>query len=230
MFSSPRSSSSSSSSSDRQALLPDPPQQSNSISSPRLLQTDAIDDPTEHSPLLSPADAALESLEPAFHDQTEHDESQETKSVWYLILVTIGILGLQMAWAAELSNGSPYLLSLGLSKSHLSLAWVAGPLTGTFVQPLVGILSDKSRISWGRRKPFILAGSVATVFFLLFLSWSKEIMAGLLRLFGADPVSGGGKLAIIIVAVSSIYFLDVALNTGSSMGCMTVFVLHEVLI
>lgn len=120
-----------------------------------------------------------------------------------------------MAWASELSNGSPYLLSLGLSKSHLSLAWVAGPLTGTVVQPLVGIMSDNSRIPWGRRKPFILGGTVATVFFLLFLSWSKEIMSGFIRLFGADPESDGGKLAVIVIAIISIYFLDVALNTGS---------------
>ncbi|RYP16482.1 hypothetical protein DL767_010172 [Monosporascus sp. MG133] len=125
----------------------------------------------------------------------------------------IRIGGLQMAWACELSNGSPYLLSLGLSKSHLSLAWVAGPLTGTFVQPFVGIMSDKSRISWGKRKPFVLGGAAATIVFLLFLPWSKEIMAGMLGLFGVDPTTGGGKLTTIIVAVISIYFLDVALNT-----------------
>ncbi|RYO75905.1 hypothetical protein DL766_005597 [Monosporascus sp. MC13-8B] len=170
---------------------------------------------SERSPLLS---SSRSEEEPAVNGQPQRDAYgddyfQKTKSIWYLILTTIGIGGLQMAWACELSNGSPYLLSLGLSKSHLSLAWVAGPLTGTFVQPFVGIMSDKSRISWGKRKPFILGGAAATVIFLLFLSWSKEIMGGMLRLIGVDPATGGGKATTIIVAVISIYFLDVALNT-----------------
>lgn len=184
-----------------------------------VLQTEAAEVPNEDSPLLSPTWIEPEPIddEPLEHDSHDpQDEFQKTKSIWYLILATIGIGGLQMAWASELSNGSPYLLSLGLSKSHLSLAWVAGPLTGTLVQPLVGMLSDNSRIRWGKRKPYILGGAVATVFFLLFLSWSKEIMAGLIRLFGADPASNGGKVATIVVAVSCIYFLDVALNTGLS--------------
>ena len=191
-------------------------------------QAEAADPPNESSPLLTPTWIEPEPIDDdLFVDHDPHDgpgssddEFKKTKSIWYLILATIGIGGLQMAWASELSNGSPYLLSLGLSKSHLSLAWVAGPLTGTLVQPLVGMLSDNSRIRWGKRKPFILGGAVATVFFLLFLSWSKEIMAGFIRLFGADPTSKGGKIATIVVAVSCIYFLDVALNTGSYTLCI----------
>lgn len=210
-------SSSSSSSSPKRRVLPhNPPERPDSPSSSRSsLQADAADNPNEHSPLLLPTRLELGLTTDGRHEHNDEDEFQKTKSVWYLTIVTICILGLQMAWASELSNGSPYLLSLGLSKSHLSLAWVAGPLTGTVVQPLVGIMSDNSRIPWGRRKPFILGGTVATVFFLLFLSWSKEIMSGFIRLFGADPESDGGKLAVIVIAIISIYFLDVALNTGS---------------
>ncbi|RYP91038.1 hypothetical protein DL770_002868 [Monosporascus sp. CRB-9-2] len=180
-----------------------------------LLRENGDTKPSERSPLLS---SSRSEEEPTVYGQPRRDTYdddyfQRTKSIWYLILTTIGIGGLQMAWACELSNGSPYLLSLGLSKSHLSLAWVAGPLTGTFVQPFVGIMSDKSRISWGKRKPFILGGAAATIIFLLFLPWSKEIMRGILGLFGVDSTTGGGKVTTVIVAVISIYFLDVALNT-----------------
>ncbi|RYP79220.1 hypothetical protein DL771_000198 [Monosporascus sp. 5C6A] len=209
------SSSSSSSLSDNHVSQPNRIATFGSKLSNGLLRENGDTKPSERSPLL-PSSRSEE--EPTVYGQpqghtSDDDYFQKTKSIWYLILTTIGIGGLQMAWACELSNGSPYLLSLGLSKSHLSLAWVAGPLTGTFVQPFVGIMSDKSRISWGKRKPFVLGGAAATIIFLLFLSWSKEIMAGMLRLFGVDPTTGGGKVTTIIVAVISIYFLDVALNT-----------------
>src|SRR6185437_7567112 len=103
----------------------------------------------------------------------EEQEHQATKSVWYLILLTITIGGLQIAWSVELSNGSPYLLSLGLSKSLMALVWIAGPLSGTLVQPYVGMLSDNCRLRWGKRKPFMLGGTVATIISLMFLAYTK---------------------------------------------------------
>ncbi|OIW33529.1 general alpha-glucoside permease [Coniochaeta ligniaria NRRL 30616] len=166
----------------------------------------------EQSPLLSPARE-----EDGFMDgQTvldDLDEFQTTKSIWYLILLTISIGGLQIAWSVELSNGSPYLLSLGLSKSLMALVWIAGPLSGTLVQPYVGMLSDNCRVRWGKRKPFMLGGAAATICSLLFLAWTKEIVGGLLGLFGADPTSNGVKNTVIVVAVLWVYILDFAINT-----------------
>ncbi|ODA82867.1 hypothetical protein RJ55_01376 [Drechmeria coniospora] len=141
------------------------------------------------------------------------DETQATGSLWYMTMLTIGVAGLQIAWSVELSNGSPYLLSLGLSKSLMALVWLAGPLTGTIVVPYVGILSDNCRLPWGRRRPFMVAGSVATVAGLLFLAWVKEIVGGVLALLGADPASRGVEVAVIVAAVAGIYLLDVAINT-----------------
>lgn len=176
----------------------------------------------EHSPLLLPVDAGL--LRDDFADTTPtrgtggHDDSEEeaqrTKSVWYMILLTISIGGLQIAWSVELSNGSPFLLSLGLSKSLMALVWIAGPLTGTLVQPYIGMLSDNCRIRWGKRKPFMVGGAIATALSLMFLSWTREIVGGFLGLFGADPESDGVKVCIIVVAVTWVYILDVAINTG----------------
>ncbi|OTB06821.1 hypothetical protein M426DRAFT_72040 [Hypoxylon sp. CI-4A] len=165
----------------------------------------------ESSPLLS---AERDSLD---EDETrraaQEDEFQSTKSIWYLLLLTISIGGLQVAWAVELSNGTPYLLSLGLSKSLMALVWVAGPLTGTLVQPYVGMLSDSCRISWGKRKPFMLGGAVATSLAYMFLAWIREIIGGIFSLFGVDPESHGVKVTIIVIAVIWIYVLDVAVNT-----------------
>jgi solute carrier family 45 protein 1/2/4 len=141
------------------------------------------------------------------------DQHQKTKSIWYLILLTISIGGLQIAWSVEMSNGSPYLLSLGISKSLMALVWIAGPLSGTLVQPYVGMLSDNCRIPWGKRKPFMVGGTIATVISLMSLAWTKEIVGGFLGLFGAAPGSDGVKYTTIVVAVLWVYVLDFAINT-----------------
>ncbi|KAL7626390.1 hypothetical protein AAE478_003162 [Parahypoxylon ruwenzoriense] len=178
-----------------------------------VADTSGPDRLNESSPLLSPSRVGHDSLDEEHAGHAEEDEFQSTKSIWYLLLLTISIGGLQVAWAVELSNGTPYLLSLGLSKSLMALVWVAGPMTGTLVQPYVGMLSDNCRVPWGKRKPFMLGGAVATVLSLMFLAWIREIIGGILGLFGADPDSHGVKVTIIVIAVIWIYVLDVAVNT-----------------
>lgn len=176
----------------------------------------------EASPLLSPAESEHERRgflrgtpsAAAAVAAPEPDDSQSTKSIWYLILLTISIGGLQIAWSVELSNGTPFLVSLGLSKSLMALVWIAGPITGALVQPYVGMLSDQCRVSWGKRKPFMVGGAVATMISLMVLAWSRNIVGGFLSLFGADPTSQGVKVSIIVFAVIWIYILDFSINTG----------------
>lgn len=179
----------------------------------------------EQSPLLSPtSEGTGHSEEDGLMDDDDNDrpvldedprdEWQETKGIWYMILLTISIGGLQIAWSVELSNGSPYLLSLGLSKSLMALVWIAGPVSGALVQPYIGILSDNCRSKWGKRKPFMAWGTIATMVSLLALSWVREIVGGILGLFGADRESQGVKVSTIVVAVLFVYTLDFAINTG----------------
>lgn len=189
---------------------------------PRNASQERVAEPVnEQSPLLSASDSGHGDGEEdgLVDDQTsldEQDEYQVTRSAWWLILLTISIGGLQIAWAVELSNGSPYLLSLGLSKSLMALVWIAGPLSGSLVQPYVGIRSDNCRISWGKRKPFMVSGTGATILSLLTLAWVREIVGGSLGLFGADRESNGVKNCIIILAVIMVYILDFSINTGMS--------------
>lgn len=174
----------------------------------------------EDSPLLSPSRTEHEEHEGLIDSGSEDsgsvagDEYTETKTIWYMVLLTISIGGLQLAWAVELSNGTPYLLSLGLSKSLMALVWIAGPLSGALVQPYVGILSDNCRSSWGKRTPFMVVGAAATVLSLLGLAWVREIVGGLLGLFGANREADGVRVTTIIVAVALVYILDFAINTG----------------
>ncbi|KAF6241742.1 hypothetical protein HO173_000454 [Letharia columbiana] len=172
----------------------------------------------ESSPLLSPQRSQDErgpedrGTSPGLLDWNEGEEEQ-SKSTFYLIILTLGIGGLQIAWATELSNGSPYLLSLGMSKSLLAFVWIAGPLSGTLVQPYIGIRSDNCRSPWGKRVPFMLAGALATAISLLCLAWTREIVHGFLGLFGANPESHGVKVCSIIFAIIFVYVLDFAINT-----------------
>jgi hypothetical protein len=109
----------------------------------------------------------------------------------------------------------PYLLSLGMSKSLLAFVWIAGPLTGGLVQPYIGIRSDNCRISWGKRKPFMVVGSAATIVALIALAWVREIVGGFLSIFGVDPAPAGVKIAINVTATILMYCLDFAINTGT---------------
>lgn len=108
----------------------------------------------------------------------------------------------------------PYLLSLGISKALLAFVWAAGPLSGTIVQPYVGIKSDNCRVRWGRRKPFMVGGAVATIFSLLALAWATEIIGGLLHLFGVPRADPAVKKVAIIFAVILVYVLDFAINVS----------------
>ena len=174
----------------------------------------------EGSPLLSPLDprqshsrsaseVSLTSLD--HHDF--YDERDTSKSIFYLFILTLSIGGLQISWATELSNGSPYLQSLGMSKSLLAFVWIAGPLAGVLVQPYIGIRSDNCRIKWGKRLPFMIGGAIATAISFLCLAWTREIVHTFLGLFGADPASEGVKVCSIVFAIIWVYVLDFAINT-----------------
>ncbi|KAF1915704.1 hypothetical protein BDU57DRAFT_451545 [Ampelomyces quisqualis] len=183
-------------------------------------RVDFIDEVEEHSPFVQPGSLSREmdpllkeSMSPLDDDDwLGEQQTEETKSSWFLFLLTFGGLGLQIGWSVETSNGSPYLLSLGLSKSMLALVWIAGPLSGVLVQPYVGLKSDNCRLPWGKRRPFILGGATATILSLMLLSWAKELVSGFLGIFGADPESAGVKTSVMLFAVLFVYVLDFAIN------------------
>ena len=109
---------------------------------------------------------------------------------------------------------TPYLLELGLTKSKISLVWVAGPLSGLIMQPIVGVVADRSTSRWGRRRPFMFGGTILVSIFLLLLGWTKEVV----RYFVKDEASAKSKT--IVAAVLSIYGIDFAINAvqGSCRG------------
>jgi len=180
----------------------------------------------EMSPLISPRTTeeveamSMNTDVPSPTSSDDEDEDyfgvapQESKSVWYLMLLTVGIGGLQIAWSVELAYGSPYLLGLGISKSLLAFVWIAGPLSGTLVQPYVGIKSDSSRSRWGKRRPFIVGGGIATIIALFALAWAREVVATILGIFGVDKEDPAVLTVASVFAVLLIYILDFAINVS----------------
>jgi solute carrier family 45, member 1/2/4 len=77
---------------------------------------------------------------------------------------------------------TPYLLELGLAKSQTALVWLAPPLSGMIMQPLIGTISDSSTLRWGRRRPYMLVASWIVAISLLTLGWASEVC----RTFIAD--------------------------------------------
>jgi solute carrier family 45 protein 1/2/4 len=101
---------------------------------------------------------------------------------------------------------TPYLLALGLTKSRTSLVWIAGPLSGLIMQPIIGVLADRSKSKYGRRRPFMVIGSVVVAGCLLVLGWAKEIVGHFVE------EEEFRRSCTIFVAVLSIYAVDFAIN------------------
>ncbi|KAL4818131.1 hypothetical protein BDW67DRAFT_158620 [Aspergillus spinulosporus] len=123
-----------------------------------------------------------------------------------MALLTFSLLGLQFTWGIEMTYCTPYLLQLGLTKSRTSLVWIAGPLSGLVIQPLIGVIADRSRSKWGRRRPFMIGGSLIVTACLLVLGWTTEIVG----VFVKDAEKAAS--VTIALAVLSIYAVDFAIN------------------
>lgn len=79
-----------------------------------------------------------------------------------IINMSIGFFGIQFAFALQNGNASRILQTFGAEVNHLSLFWLAAPLTGMIVQPLIGHYSDKTWTRFGRRRPYFLIGAFFT--------------------------------------------------------------------
>jgi len=141
------------------------------------------------------------------------DEIQDAinphRSLFYIIMLTIIIGGLQLSWCTEFSEGTPFLLSLGISKHTLALVWIAGPLSGSLGQPIIGIFSDNCQYRLGRRKPFIIGGCLATCFSLIYLSNSVDLIGFFYPKETEDYII---KRATIPFAALGVYLLDFSIS------------------
>ncbi|NCQ11431.1 MAG: SLC45 family MFS transporter, partial [Bacteroidetes bacterium] len=90
--------------------------------------------------------------------------------IWNL---SFGFLGVQIGYSLQNGNTSRILSALGADVHELSYFWLAAPLAGLIVQPIVGLSSDKTWTRLGRRVPFILGGAIASTIAMLFMPNSE---------------------------------------------------------
>ncbi|AXB77513.1 MFS transporter [Novosphingobium sp. P6W] len=81
-------------------------------------------------------------------------------SLLRIIEMNVGFFGLQFSFGLQQANMGPIYAYLGASEAMIPLLWLAGPMTGLLVQPLVGAMSDRTLSHLGRRTPYFLAGAV----------------------------------------------------------------------
>ena len=100
-----------------------------------------------------------------------------------------------------------------MSKALVAFVWVAGPVTGVLVQPYIGIKSDRCRLPLGKRKPFMIAGTLGTIGGSLLLAYAKELMSIFGGLGEDAKYEGSWRTATIIWATVMMWTLDFAINT-----------------
>jgi maltose/moltooligosaccharide transporter len=99
-----------------------------------------------------------------------------------------GFMGIQFGFALQNSNVSRIFQTLGASVDNIPVLWIAAPLTGLLVQPIVGYFSDRTWNSLGRRRPYFLAGAILATLALAAMPNSPTlwIAAGLLWILDAS--------------------------------------------
>jgi maltose/moltooligosaccharide transporter len=109
-------------------------------------------------------------------------------SFWQIWNMSFGFLGIQFGWGLQMANMSPIYKYLGASDEQIPLLWLAAPLTGFIVQPIIGALSDRTWGPLGRRRPYFLVGAILSSLALVAMPNSGVLWmaAGLLWVLDAS--------------------------------------------
>ena len=114
--------------------------------------------------------------------------SKPRLSFWQIWNMSFGFLGIQFGWGLQLANMSPIYKYLHAEESSLPYLWLAGPITGLIIQPIIGSMSDRTWNKLGRRRPYFLVGAILASVALFFMPNSSAVWmaAGLLWILDAS--------------------------------------------
>src|SRR5215471_17482779 len=109
-------------------------------------------------------------------------------SFWQIWNMSFGFLGIQIGWGLQLANMSAIYTYLGANPDRIPFLWLAGPMTGLIVQPIIGSMSDRTWNRLGRRRPYFLTGAIlsSVALFLMPDSSALWIAATLLWILDAS--------------------------------------------
>ena len=107
---------------------------------------------------------------------------------WQIWNMSFGFLGIQFGWGLQMANMSAIYEYLGARPDQIPMLWLAAPLTGLIVQPIIGHMSDRTWGRLGRRRPYFLAGAILCSLALILMPNSSALWmaAGLLWILDAS--------------------------------------------
>ena len=106
---------------------------------------------------------------------------------WQIWNMSFGFLGIQFGFALQNANVSRIFETLGASQDELPILWLAAPVTGLFVQPIIGFYSDRTwHRRWGRRRPFFAVGAILATIALFMMPNSTVLWMAVVMLWLMD--------------------------------------------
>jgi len=96
-------------------------------------------------------------------------------SLLRIVEMNIGFFGLQFSFGLQQANMGPIYGFLGADEASMPLLWLAGPMTGLLIQPIVGAMSDRTNTRFGRRTPYFLIGAVICTLALFAMPYSSAL-------------------------------------------------------
>jgi maltose/moltooligosaccharide transporter len=111
-----------------------------------------------------------------------------SRSFWQIWNMSFGFLGIQFGWGLQMANMSAIYEYLGARADQIPILWLAAPLTGLIVQPIIGHASDRTWGRLGRRRPYFLTGAILSSAALILMPRSSALWmaAGLLWILDAS--------------------------------------------
>src|SRR5450432_4317032 len=110
------------------------------------------------------------------------------RTFWQIWNMSFGFLGIQFGWGLQMANMSAIYEYLGARADQIPILWLAAPLTGLIVQPIIGHASDRTWGRLGRRRPYFLTGAILSSMALILMPRSSALWmaAGLLWILDAS--------------------------------------------
>ncbi len=108
---------------------------------------------------------------------TPEKVSKSKFNFWQLWNMNIGFLGIQFGWGLQMANMSAIFEHLGANADRLPILWLAAPLTGLIIQPIIGNLSDYTWTFLGRRRPYFLGGAILAFIALFAMPNCSSLLA-----------------------------------------------------
>lgn len=109
-----------------------------------------------------------------------------SKTFLQIMFMCLGFFGIQFGWALQMGNMSAIYSRLGASEDQIPLLWLAAPVTGLLVQPLVGYFSDRTWCRLGRRRPYFLGGAIFSMIALFLMPQASAIWMAVIALWILD--------------------------------------------